>query len=253
MADILKVIIVDDETHARAALKGMIQNNFDNVRVMAEAASVPEAVKAIHKHKPDIVLLDIEMPGYLGVDILDFFDEKQVDFSIIFVTAYNEYALKAFELAAVDYLLKPTRVEHLKRAFERVRSLINKDEALKYTTLKENLDARTVNKIALQTAEGLKIVDTSEILYLKADSSYTLIFFSDGSKIVVTKTLQEYNSLEDLGDFMRIHRSYNINLNAIDKINKKDGGYVVMKNGFEIPISNDKRQQLLDKFKDQKF
>ncbi|MFN4235099.1 MAG: LytR/AlgR family response regulator transcription factor [Bacteroidia bacterium] len=245
----LNVLIVDDEAHARAALRGIIELNFSDVNILAEVSSVPDAVKAIHKFKPDVVLLDIEMPGYLGVDLLDFFNPQDIDFSIIFVTAYNDYALKAFDIAAVDYLLKPTRVEHLERAFNRIRNLSNKNYE-NYFALKQNLEKRRFEKIAFQTADGLLLSETNDILYLKADSAYTHVFFKNGNKITITKTLQEFNSLEDTGNFMRINRSYIINLNCVEKVSKKDGGYVIMNNGEEISASLEKRQLLYERFKD---
>jgi two-component system LytT family response regulator len=249
MKNNLNILIVDDEAHARAALRGIIESNFKDITILDEVSSVPDAVKAIHKLKPDVVLLDIEMPGYLGIDLLDFFNSQEINFSIIFVTAYNDYALKAFEIAAVDYLLKPTRVDQLERALKRVRN--NKENTFdNYYALKENLEKRKFEKIAFQTADGLLISDVNDILYLKADSSYTHVFFKNGNKITITKTLQEFNSLEETGNFMRINRSFIINLNCIEKISKKDGGYVIMNNSEEISASIEKRQILYDRFKD---
>lgn len=141
----MKILIVDDEKNARAALSGMIASNFPEHQIADEAASVPDAVKSIHKHKPDVVLLDIEMPGYLGIDLLDFFDPKEVKFKIIFITAYNDYAIQAFDLAAVDYLLKPTRVDQLKRAFERLADTPETDGE-NYATLKENLEKKNFDQ-----------------------------------------------------------------------------------------------------------
>lgn len=246
----LKVLIVDDEAHARAALRGMIAKNFTDIEIVGEAPNLPEAVKAINRHHPQVVLLDIEMPGYLGLDILDFFDESQLDFSIIFVTAYNDYALKAFELAAVDYLLKPTSVEQLARALNRVRALRHSaTENAQYQSLKQHFEQGKPQRIALQTAEGLLLMPIHDILYFKADSSYTHIFFANGNKLIISRSLQEYNALTELGSFMRVHRSYNVNLNRVQRIVKADGGYLVMENGDEIPISQEKRQLIYDFFK----
>lgn len=179
----MKVLIVDDEKNARLALRGMIENNFKTYEIIGEAESVPEAVKMIHKLKPNVVLLDIEMPGYLGIDLLDFFEPDDIHFKIIFITAYNDYALKAFDIAAVDYLLKPTRIEQLKRAFERVENLDNLPENKeKYIALKDNLESGSLNKLAIATAEGLEIVNATDIRYLKANGPYTHIHFIDGRK-----------------------------------------------------------------------
>lgn len=247
----MKVLIVDDELNARAALRGMISANFPEIMIVGEASSVPEAVKAIHQTAPDVVLLDIEMPGYLGIDLLDFFDEASIRFKIIFVTAYNDYALKAFDLAAVDYLLKPTRIDQLKRAFDRLNN--SEDATNSYIALKNNLEERKLSKIALQTAEGLQICELSDIRYFKADGAYTHIHFIADQRITVSKTLQEYNVLEETGKFFRINRSYIINVEHIAKISKKDGGFVLMDNGDEIAATPEKRNQLQLLFKDNIF
>ncbi|MCO5259424.1 MAG: LytTR family DNA-binding domain-containing protein [Crocinitomicaceae bacterium] len=247
--EILKVLIVDDETNARAALRGMIENNFSNIEIVGEAASVPDAVKAIHKLKPNVVLLDIEMPGYLGIDILDFFDAKDIDFKIIFITAYNDYALQAFDIAAVDYLLKPTRIDQLNRAFDRIKNTLD-SEASNYLVLKENLESRGVKKIAVSSSSGVRICDINDIRNLKADGSYTHFHFVDNEKLTVSKNLQEYGNLEKTGSFYRVNRSYIVNINLIVRINKKDGGGVVMDNGEEIAVSAEKRNYLLQFFKE---
>lgn len=239
----MNILIVDDETNARAALRGMIESNFPEIQIVDEAESLPEAVKKIRKLKPQVVLLDIEMPGYLGIDILDFFDPQEVDFKIIFITAYNEYALKAFDLAAVDYLLKPTRVDQLKRAFLRVKDE-NNEQKEAYFALKENLDSRSLQKLAIQTGEGLVVSEVKNIRYFKADGAYTHIHFVDGQRITVSRSLQEYNVLEETKNFFRVNRSYIINIDCIAKISKKDGGFVQMDNGDEISATLEKRQIL---------
>src|SRR5882757_46755 len=116
----IRAIIVDDEPNARRALRGLLEDNFSQVEILADCKNVPEAVKSITKHKPDLVFLDIAMPGYSGFELLDFFDDQSVDFKIIFVTAYSEHSLRAFESSAVDYILKPVRLEHMARALKKV-------------------------------------------------------------------------------------------------------------------------------------
>jgi len=244
-------IIVDDELHARKALNGLLKENFPQVEVLAQAQNIPEAIKLIALHSPDIVFLDIQMPGYLGTEILDFFSPDQIKFHIIFVTAYNEYALKAFELSAIDYLLKPTRPEYVKRALDKIKTKIGTSEdkfSQALDALKANLTLGKINKIAFQVADGVIAVPLEDIIFLKADSSYTHIHFRNGSKITVSKTLHEYNSLEDTGLFNRVNRSYIINLKCIEKISKKDGGFVKMITGEEISATVEKRNALLKIF-----
>jgi two-component system LytT family response regulator len=248
---------VDDAEKARATLRLILAENFPQVTVLAEAPSVPDAVKAINKHKPDLVFLDVEMPGYSGLEILDFFDAEQVDFQIIFITAYTEYAVNAFELSAIDYLLKPIKIPQLERAILRASKLSLRDklqEKQAYANLKEqwqNPDD-AARKIALRTAEGLHLIPVNDIIYLKADGSYTtfvLNYPEPNNKIVVSKSISEYERLQSNFNFMRVHRSYMINLNYIKMHLKRDGGFLIMSNNDELPVSNDRKQGLLDYLK----
>jgi two-component system LytT family response regulator len=245
----LKAIIVDDETNARLSLRGVLEEYITYISIADEAKDIPDAVKAIHKHKPDIVFLDIEMPGYSGLSLLDFFDKDAIDFKIIFVTAYSEYAINAFEISAVDYILKPIRKEHLERALNKLQN--NTSEKL--SVLRDNLYNPNDKKISLQTSEGLFFIKLDDVIYLKADGSYTHIFLSNGQKITNTKRLNEYERLESAGRFLRIHRSHIINLNHISKILKQDGGTVVMSNGDMLSVSADKKQQLMNAIDEERF
>jgi len=249
----ITALIVDDETNARLSLRGMLEENFKQVEIVGEAKDIPEAVQLIHKLNPQIVFLDIEMPGYSGLTLIDFFDKKAIHFKIIFVTAYSEYAINAFELSAIDYILKPIRKEHLERAIQKIIP----QESLQLNTLKENFQLTSQNlndkKIVLKTSEGLLFKKLDEIIYFKADGSYTHIHFTNQTRITTTKRLNEYERLEEIGHFMRIHRSQMINLNHIQKITKNDGGSVIMSNNDELSISNDKKQELIDKMNKEKF
>jgi two-component system, LytTR family, response regulator len=241
----ITALIVDDEINARRSLMGVLEEFFPQIEIVGEAKDVPEAVKAIHKYRPQVVFLDIEMPGYSGLSILDFFDTHAIDFKLIFVTAYSEFALSAFELSAVDYLLKPIRKEALERAVNKLIPLPTKQ----VDTLREHFNEAHLNpndkKIALHTSEGLLFVKLDDILYFKADGSYTHIFFANTNRITTTKRLMEYERLETVGKFLRIHRSHIVNLNHIAKITKNEGGTVVMTNGDELSISNEKKHVLL--------
>jgi two-component system, LytTR family, response regulator len=245
----IKAIIVDDEVNARLVLKGMLEELYPEVVIAAEAKNIPEAVKAIHKHEPNLVFLDIEMPGHSGLEILEFFDRDNIKFKIIFVTAYSEYAINAFELSAIDYLLKPVRKEHLQRAISRLEPNVTHN----YNTLFNNLYEPNNKKIVLKTGDGMLFINLDEIIYLKADGSYTNFYLTDGQVILVSKKLIEYERLEQIGRFMRIHRSHIINLNHIKKILKADGGFIVMSNNEELSISMEKRQFLLDKIAEEKI
>lgn len=246
----MRAIIVDDELNARLALRGILEENFPEIQIVAENADVPSAVKSIHAFQPELVFLDIAMPGYSGLELLNFFDVNTINFKIIFVTAFAEYAINAFELSAVDYILKPVRIDALQRALTKV----NESNSLeKIKVLQNNLDLPQNKKIALNTGDGITFIELLDILYLKADGSYTHFFLSNKSKITVSKKISEFERLEQVGNFMRIHRSHVINLERIQKILKQDGGTVIMDNGDELSISSDKKTVLLEKFDSFRF
>jgi two-component system LytT family response regulator len=241
----MKAIIVDDELNARLALRGILEENFPRVTILDECQNVPEAVISINKNKPEIVFLDISMPGYSGLELFDFF-EDEVNFKVIFVTAYNEYAINAFEKSAIDYILKPVRITALERALKKAEESNNKLDLLR-----ENLEETGKKKVALSTGDGLIFLVLDDILYLKADGSYTHFMTRDGKKITVSKKISEFEKLEKMGPFLRIHRSQMINYNCVKKILKQDGGSVVMDNGDELSISTEKKQALLALFNNQ--
>jgi two-component system LytT family response regulator len=246
----MRAIIVDDELNARLALRGIIEENFPEIKIMAENADVPSAVKSIHSFQPELVFLDIAMPGYSGLELLNFFDVNAIHFKIVFVTAYAEYAINAFELSAVDYILKPVRIDALQRALSKINET-KPTERLQ--VLQNNLEITQNKKIALNTGDGITFIELLDILYLKADGSYTHFFLSNKNKIIVSKKIAEFERLEQVGNFMRIHRSHVINLERIQKILKQDGGTVIMDNGDELSISSDKKSVLLEKFDSFRF
>ena len=241
----MTAIILDDEKRARVSLSLLLQEYCPQVTIVAECENLPEGVKAIRKHQPDIVLLDIEMPGHSGLELLDFFDENEVNFSIIFTTAYNEYALKAFKFSAVDYLLKPIIPEELAEAVERVAK--QKQRFENFRAFKENLQQETLTKIAVPSGNTLLFLDTDKIMYIKGEGAYSEVFCSDGSKQLVSRNLKNF---EDIlcsdSRFLRIHKSYIVNFNFVVAFNKSDGGSIELENKAQIPVSPDKAQQILD-------
>ncbi len=236
---IKKVLIVDDEIHAQQVLKGMLEENFPTVKVVGTVGNVPEAVKAISALKPDIVFLDIEMPVYSGLELVDFFPKNNIDFHIVFVTAYNQYALDAFQLSATDYIIKPVQVDALKRAITKIERFQKQD----LEVLTNNLNTEKVKKILLTEGNSKKIVALDEIIYLKADGSYCNFILTDGSRVYVTKRLGDFEYLTT-HSFFRSHRSSMINLHHVKSISNADGGSIIMSNEEDLPISKDKRDEL---------
>lgn len=242
----MNVIIVDDEQMARVAIKGLIEENFEEIHIVAECKNVPEAVQKIQLHKPDVVFLDIEMPEYSGFDLMSFFRPEQIDFQIIFVTAYSEYALQAFNISAVDYLLKPIRKEHLARAIQKVKITPKQETQLNYQILHENNQNQKNQKIVLHTLESVFVVKLQDIIYLEADGNYTYFFTASHPKILVSKKLSDFDFLEKEDNFFRCHRSYLINLDKILRVDKKELALEV-EGGGKIYVSNDRKKQLFER------
>jgi two-component system, LytTR family, response regulator len=236
----IKAIIIDDEDRARNSLSLLVKEYCEQVEIIDSCSNVPEGVISINKNRPDLVFLDIEMPEYNGFELLSFF--REVDFQIIFVTAYNDYALRAFEVSAIDYLLKPVDIDKLKNAVEKVvQRTQNSELENRIEILSEALKTKEFNKIALPMQDGMSFVLTSDIVYLEADGSYTEVWLKNGSKILVSKKLKFFEDvLSDKSNFFRSHRSFIVNINYIDKYSKSDSG-LVLENGKNIIISRERK------------
>ena len=245
----IKAIVIDDEKMARTLLSGLIARYCPEVEVLELCHDLPSGVKAIIKHKPDLVFLDIEMPGHSGLELMDFFDESTADFRIIFTTAYSQYAIQAFKLSAVDYLLKPIEAEDLKQALEQFKK---QNEKIDFKILKNNLKGNVVNqKIAVHSIQSTKYVELSDLLFCKADCSYTDFFLKDGKKLKASKGLKHFEDLlSHIPFFQRCHKSYLINLTHVTEHVKADGGYLVVDRIHNIPISSDRAAFILNKLKD---
>ena len=244
----IKAIIIDDEERARDTLFTLLNKYCPQVEIIDKCSNVPEAVLSINKNRPQLVFLDIEMPEYSGFELLSFF--RDVDFEIVFVTAYNDYALKAFEASAVDYVLKPVDIDKLKASVEKVEKKIsNFDMQNRLEVLKESFKTEQFNKIALPMAEGLLFIETNEIVYLEADGAYTEVWLKNGSKITVSKKIKFFEEvLDKRPNFFRSHRSYIVNINFIKKYNKADNA-LTLDNGKTIVISRDKKQEFEQQLK----
>lgn len=237
-----KAIIIDDEEMARTLLKGMVEEYAASVQVVDVCKDLPSGVKAIRKNKPDIVFLDIEMPGHSGLELIDFFNEEEIDFSIIFVTAYNKYAIQAFKLSAVDYLLKPVDPEDLKTALQLVQK---KNVAQQFTELKNNLQLQLKPRLAISTVSSIKYLDIDQICFFKASGSYTEIYCNNAEMITASKGLKYFEDvLSAYPQFKRCHKSYIVNLNCVDEYIKTDGGSLVIK-GQIIPVNSEKSAEFI--------
>lgn len=240
--DTLKAIIIDDEERGRSSLQSLLKEYCPDVEVVASCADVPEGVIAINKQKPQLIFLDIEMPEYSGFDLLDFF--RDIDFEIIFVTAYSEYAIRAFEVSAVDYLLKPVQIEQLQNAVEKVKQKrLQSSMQNRLDLLKEAFKGETLRKIAVPMSDGLLFIDVNDLILLEADGAYTNVYLKDGSKILVSKKLKFFEDiLEPRPGFFRVHRSYMININYIKKYLRGEN-MILMDNNTNVSLSRDRKQE----------
>ena len=245
----LRTIIIDDEEKARENLDDIIKEYCSGVEVVAHAESVQGAIEHIVNYQPDLVFLDIEMKSETGFDLLEKLPE--VNFEIIFITAYHEYAVKAFKFSAIDYLLKPINIEELQNAIKRVsqkkaRESINE----RFQLFMENLNpsGNSINKIALPTMDGLVFVKIDEIIQCKSLDNYTEFYQTNGSKILVSKTIKYFEELLSDHNFFRVHRSHLINLDHIKKYLKGEGGYTIMSDGSRVIVSRRKKEAFLKRF-----
>ena len=236
----IKAIIIDDEEGARRLLKNALEEHNTNVEVLQTCANVPEGVLAINQLEPDVVFLDIEMPMYSGLELLGFF--KEISFEIIFVTAYNQYAVQAFEVSAIDYILKPIRLDKLESAIEKLRArLAIPNMSKKLETLKSNMSSDRIEKIAVPVSDGLIFIKVSEICHIEADGSYSTLLLLHGNDILVSKKLKYFEAiLEDNTDFYRVHRSNLVNIQNIQKYKRHESN-VLMENGSIVKVARDNK------------
>ncbi len=207
----LKAIIIDDEKSARNVLGSLLSKSPTPVKVIGEASNLPDAVTLIKRQSPDLVFLDVEMPGFAGYEIVNFFDE--INFKIIFTTAYDQYALKAFEISAVDYILKPINRIRLYDSIQKVKQLFDKSNEIQmYQSLLENLSENSTSKIVISEIGGKQILKLKNIITFKAEGAYTIINMKNNIKITVSKNLKYFESvLSENNCFIRTHKSWIIN------------------------------------------
>ncbi len=213
---------------------------------MAVCSSAEEALKAIQRLEPQLVFLDIEMPQMNGFEILERLPE--INFHLVFTTSYDQYAIKAIRFSAIDYLLKPIDREELQKAVQKVMKQIQKPISQQLEILLQKLNHSTaVNKVALPTMEGLQMVNVDSIIRCESDSNYTIICLKDKQKLVVARTLKEIEEMLEDYPFARVHHSYMVNLNEINKYIRGEGGYLVMSDGSQVDVSRSKKESLLKK------
>ncbi len=245
---VLRTIIIDDEAHVRESLTNMLKLHCPNAKVVGQAEGVKSGLKVIQSYQPDLILLDIKMKDGTGFDLLEQIDN--IDFKIIFITAYDQYAIKAFKFSALDYLLKPIESIDLKNAIDKAVKASQKEVNTQLNTLANNLqtDDQSKKKIILKTFDNVYLVKVKDIIYAESDGRYTTIYLLSGEQIIVSTTLKHYHEiLNDFG-FYRVHKSFLINIEHIQRFEKAEGGYVILETNAKVPVASRKREELLKLF-----
>jgi len=242
---LLRTVIIDDEPDAVSFIQSIIEEYCPKLEVVGKAHSVKDGSKLIIDKTPDLVFLDVEMPHGTGFDVLSNFPEKTFD--VIFITAFNHYAIKAIKFSAIDYILKPININEFIQAVDKV---LDKNSSSDYkhsnfTALLENVRSSLPGKLAIPTSEGMEYLNTKEIIRIEADRSYSWFFLIDERKILVSRNLKEYQELLSDRNFFRTHNSHLINLEHVKKYIRHEGGAIELIDGSQVPISRGKRDFFL--------
>mgnify|MGYP000910210948 CR=1 FL=1 len=241
----MEAVIIDDDSTARDTLKTLISIYAPTITIIGEANGVKTGIELIKNSSPELVLLDVEMQDGTGFDLLSIIGNPT--FKVIFVTGHDAFAIKAFKYSAIDYVLKPLDPDDLVKALEKAANNTSvPEEQLKITTLAHNATAKSENqKIVLRDATSIYLVAINEIIRCEAEANYTTFYIKDGRKLIVSKTLKEYDTLLNAHHFFRIHQSHLINLNYFDRFDKANGGVTIMKDGSILPVAVRKKEQLI--------
>lgn len=248
----MKVIIIDDENKARRLISTLLTENCSDITLQLEANDLETGVALIKEHQPDIVFLDIEMPKHSGLQIVDFFEPHEMNFQIIFVTAYNDYAIQAFKLSAVDYILKPVDVLELKSAIEKAKKNIeSKSINNRLDDLKRVFQQLSLNKMVLEVPKGILFVSHDDIILFEADGMYTKVYMKNNESQLICKPMKHFvDQLEGKPIFYKPHRSFLVNLKYIKELSKKDGFHLIMENNKTIPIAKEKKDEFMQIIQD---
>ena len=240
----IKALIIDDEANARKGLRLMLQKYCSEVEIIALCEGPEVGLEKINELKPDLIFLDVQMPKMSGFDLLEKLPE--INFEVIFVTAYDRYAIKAIKFSALDYLLKPVDVDELISAVKKI-SKKQKNKSVKYKSLLNNVrpGAHKLKRLAIPSDNEIIMQPIEDIIYCEADSSYTTLYLTNGKKITVAKTLKEFENILPETDFCRIHHSTLVNLAHVIKYVKGEGGYIIISNNRHLNVSRRKKENFL--------
>ncbi len=241
----VKTVIIDDDFYAIENAKLIIEQLGVEIEIVGEANSVVSGIKTINKTKPELIILDIELPDGTAFDLLDCYEDY--DFNIIFVSAFNHYAVKAFKYSSIAFLEKPITAEDFKQAFNKVKT--EKLEKDAYKNLADNYKSQKPFKIELRTREGIYYVDVKDIMYIEADGRYSTIYITNNQKVCISKGIGEFDEMLADWDFFRSHQSFLININFVKKLLPADEGSILMTNNSLVTLSGKKRDIFIEKMK----
>ncbi len=243
----IRAIIIEDEKKSRETLLGLLQKYCLTVEIVAQAEGYREGVRLVKKYKPDVIFLDIQMPDGSGFRLLE--ELKDMEFDVIFTTAFDQFAIKAIKYSALDYLLKPIVPQELVDAINKLKvKKANAEKRKSIETLLDNIKTpeEDSHKIVLSTAEKIHVIDVDDILRCESDNYYTYFYFINGDKLLISKTLKENEELLSHHSFIRPHKSHLINVKYIKSFIRQDGGYIIMTDGSKVPVSRRKREKILE-------
>ena len=243
----IKAVIIDDDPAMQEINSRLLSEYFPEMIQAGMANSIESGIVLIEKQNPDLVLLDIELADGSGFQLLQ--KLQPYNFKVVFITGFNSFAIKAIKFSALDYIVKPVNETEFQLAIQRAVETIEKNESnqLQVDVLMDSFKREIQSKkLVLRTSDSLHIVDVGEIYFCKSDNSYTTFYFNGSDKILVSKSLKEYEGMLNEYGFFRVHQSFLVNLNHIKKVDKADGGLVVMKNKREIPVSSRQMKRLIE-------
>ena len=245
----INVVLIDDENQSRKTLQVLLRDYCPNVKIIGEADSVLAGYQLLQTETPDAVFLDVQMTDGTGFDLLNKISDPS--FQVIFTTAFDDFAIKAFQYNAIDYLLKPIDIDDLLRSIKKIDLSNNGSETkTQLSNLLETNNSGEFKKIALSTSEGLHFLELKNIVRLQSEANYTTFHLMDGTRIVVSKTIKNFEKLLTDNDFFRTHKSHIINFKHVTKILREDGGYLLMTDNYKVPISRSKKDEFMKLVKD---
>ncbi|MDR6967926.1 two-component system LytT family response regulator [Flavobacterium arsenatis] len=250
----ITALLIDDDQNLRNGMKGLLARYAPEIQILGEADSVKTGIEAMDKFKPQVVFLDIQLGDGTGFDILEQLALKNGKSSshIVFITAHEQYAIKAFRFSALDFLLKPVDPEELQKVVEKIKNVLKQNDGYAHIDLLlENIRKKVDNfkRIALSTSDGIHLFEISDIIRCESEDNYTKFYIKNNKPIMISKTLKEYEEMLTEHGFERIHQSHLINLSYLKSYIKKDGGYVVMADNSNLPISQRKKERLQELLK----